>query len=391
MIVRQFINWIRTAPAGERAEATRSLARAWLISDLTQDDRIAAEGALLMLLDDASPLVRQAMAEVFARSADAPAAIVQALSLDQPSVALPVLEHSPLLIDADLVDIVATGNCEMQCAIARRVKLPASVCAAIAEVGSAAAALELIENAYAELAAFSWDRIVERHGHLAAIRESMLVLEDLPAATRAALVVKLSETLAQFVVARNWLSADRAGRVANEARDRSTLNIAARSRGEDISGLVRHLRATGQLTAGLILRALLSGNLELFDSALAELSGLPKARVSALLHDRGGASLNALLKRAGLPESTFPAFSVALEAGHEGGFVDTFGGAVRLRRRMVERVLTHCETEPGATEPLMILLRRFATESAREEARLFCDELTEEEAVAPVQHDRIAA
>ena len=153
MIVRQFISWIRTAPAGERAEATRALARAWLISDLSEDDRAAAEGALLMLLDDPSPLVRQAMAEVFARSAEAPAAIVQALSLDQPSIALPVLEHSPLLIDADLVDIVATGNGEMQCAIARRINLPASVCAAIAEVGSAAAALELIENAYAELRA----------------------------------------------------------------------------------------------------------------------------------------------------------------------------------------------------------------------------------------------
>src|SRR4030088_1536366 len=203
MIVRQFISWIRTAPAGERAEATRSLARAWLISDVTEQDRVAAEGALLMLLDDASPLVRQAMAEVFARSADAPAAIVQALSLDQPSVALPVLEHSPLLIDADLVDIVATGNGAMQCAIARRVHLPASVCAAIAEVGTPAAALELIENAYAELAPFSWDRIVQRHGHLAAIRESMLVLEDLPAATRVALVAKLSAPLAPFLVARN--------------------------------------------------------------------------------------------------------------------------------------------------------------------------------------------
>src|SRR5579863_10716530 len=100
MIVRQFINWVKTAPAGERAEATRALARAWLVSDLSDDDRTAAEGALLMLLDDASPLVRRAMAEVFARSIDAPAAIVQALSLDQPSVALPVLEHSPLLIDA---------------------------------------------------------------------------------------------------------------------------------------------------------------------------------------------------------------------------------------------------------------------------------------------------
>jgi uncharacterized protein (DUF2336 family) len=367
------------------------LARAWLISDLSEDDRAAAEGALLMLLDDASPLVRQAMAEVFARSAQAPAAIVQALSLDQPSVALPVLEHSPLLIDADLVDIVATGNCETQCAIARRINLPASVCAAIAEVGTPAAALELIENAYAELAPFSWDRIVERHGHLAAIRESMLVLDDLPAATRAALVAKLSDTLAQFVVARNWLSADRAGRVTSEARERSTVNIAAVSRGDDMRGLVRHLRATGQLTAGLILRALLSGNLELFESALAELSGLPRARVSALLHDRGGASLQALLRRAGLPESTFAAFQMALEVSHETGFVDTAGSATRLRRRMVERVLTHCETDRQAAEPLLILLRRFATESAREEARMFCDELMADEAIAPIQHGLIAA
>jgi len=391
MIVRQFISWVRTASAGERAEATRSLARAWLISDLSEEDRAAAEGALLMLLDDASPLVRQAMAEVFARSTEAPAAIVQALSLDQASVALPVLEHSPLLIDADLVDIVATGDSEMQCAIARRIRLPASVCAAIAEVGSAAAALELIENPYAELAPFSWDRIVERHGHLAAIRESMLQLDDLPAATRAALVTKLSETLAQFVVARNWLSADRAGRITSEARERSTINIAARSRGDDLRGLVQHLRLTNQLTAGLILRALLSGNIELFETALAELSELPLSRVSALLHDRGGASLNALLRRAALPVSTYAAFRIALEVWHENGFVDTIGGAARLRRRMVERVLTHCETGHDAAEPLLILLRRFATESARDEARMFCDEMVVEQWIATQQHDMIAA
>src|SRR5437868_12273162 len=391
MIVRQFINWIKTAPAGERAEATRSLARAWLISDLSADDRAAAEGALLMLLDDASPLVRLAMSEVFAGSAAAPAAIVQALSLDQPSVALPVLEHSPLLIDADLVDIVATGNCEVQCAIARRTKLPASVCAAIAEVGTAAAALELIANASARLEPISYSRIVERHGHLPAIREKMLMMEDLPSAIRLALVAKLSDTLTQFVVRRNWLSADRAGRVARETRARSTVNIAAQSRGDDMRGLVRHLRATGQLTAGLILRALLSANLELFGCALVELSDLPQARASALLHEHRGASLRALLIRAGLPESTFAAFKVALEASQEIGYVDTVAGAARLRRRMVERVLTHCETDRQAAEPLLILLRRFATESAREEARMFCSELIAEQAIAPIRYELIAA
>jgi hypothetical protein len=40
---------------------------------------------------------------------------------------------------------------------------------------------------------------------------------------------------------------------------------------------------------------------------------------------------------------------------------------------------------------LLILLRRFATESAREEARMFCDDLMAEDAIASMQHDLIAA
>jgi hypothetical protein len=65
--------------------------------------------------------------------------------------------------------------------------------------------------------------------------------------------------------------------------------------------------------------------------------------------------------------------------------------AARLRRWMVEHVLTHCETDRQAAEPLLILLRRFATEPAREEAGLFCDELMAEDAFAPIRHDPIAA
>ena len=375
MIVRQFISWVRSAPAGERAEATRALARAWLVSDLSNDDREAAEGALLMLLDDPSSLVRQAMAEVFAFSDTAPAAIVRALSCDQPSVALPILEFSPLLIDADLVDIVATGSTDIQCAIARRTHLPVAVCAAIAEVGSASAVLELIENPYGEIVQISLDRIVERYGHLPAIRETLLSIDELPAATRLALVAKLSETLAQFASARSWLGTHQADRVAAEAYERSVVTIAAQAQGDDMRGLLRHLRATGQLTAGLILRALLSGNIELFADALIELSGLPSARVHGLISERGGHGVTALLQRAGLPPSTFGAFRAALGACDEIGFAGSASGAAHLSRRMVERVLTACEMDAQASEPLLILLRRFATESAREEARLFCDEL----------------
>jgi uncharacterized protein (DUF2336 family) len=376
MIVRHFLQWVRTAPAGERAEATSALARAYLYSDLSPDDLGAAEGAMLMLLDDSSPLVRRALADVLAASPDAPPAIVFALAADQPGIAAPVLALSPLFIDADLVDAVATGTPAVQAAIASRAALPRSVAAAIAEVGTAESCLTLVENSDADLAPLSMDRIVERFGHLAAIREPLLARDDLPVATRQMLVTKLSVTLAGFVAGREWLDLDRANRIAREACEKATVAIAADTSTSEVRPLIRHLRGTGQLTAGLILRALLSGNVVLFEEALAELADMPVARVSGLLHDRGNAGLLALFDKAGLPPSTFPAFKGAIEAMREGGLASEPGDAARLKRRMIERVLTGCEEqELGELEPLLTLLRRFATEAAREEARLFCDDL----------------
>ena len=148
--------------------------------------------------------------------------------------------------------------------------------------------------------------------------------------------------------------------------------------------LIRHLRESGQLNAGLILRSLLSGNVELFEEALADLAQVPLTRVVGIVHDRRGAGLRALYDKAGLPASTFPAFREALEAMREEGFMFEPGGASRLKRRIIERTLTRCESEaPDEIEPLLTLLRRYAAEAAREEARLFCDELVADGRIAP--------
>ncbi len=379
MIVRHFLDWIRTAPAGRRAEATGALVRAYLYSDLSPEDAAAAEGAMLMLLDDASPLVRRALADTLAASGKAPPAVVLALAADQPQIAAPVLALSPLFVDADLVDAVATGGGIVQAAIASRAMLPRSVAAAIAEVGSAEACLVLLENGDAEITPFSIDRIVRRYGHLAAIREPLLEREDIPAATRLTLVAKLSETLAGFVTARQWLDADHAQRIAREACEKATLVLAADTPTMQVRPLIRHLRESGQLTAGLILRALLSGNVVLFEEALSELTDMPVERVSSLVDHGGSAGLRALFDQARLPSSTYPAFKEAIEAMREGALISEPGGAVRLKRRMIERVLSRCRSEAlGELAPLNTLLRRFATEAAREEARLFCDELVAE-------------
>ena len=383
MIVREFLQWLRTASAGERADGATALARAYLISPLSLDDRAAAEGAMLMLLDDPSPLVRRALAEALAASQAAPPTVVHGLAADQPFVAVPLLERSPLFVDAVLVDLVATAHRDIVAAIARRPMLQRSVAAAIAEVGPAEACLELIENPDAEIAPFSIERIVARHGHLAAIRESLLAIEDLPVGIRQALVAKLSQTLANFVTARAWLDSDRALRVVAEACEKATVTLAAET--PEVRPLVRHLRESGQLTAGLVLRALLCGNCALFEESLAELSGMPLERVYGLVHGKGNAGFRALYHKAGLPASTYPAFREAIEAMHEDVLLGETGNASRLKRRIVERVLTRCERNAlGDVESLMMLLRRFATEAAREEARMLCDELLDSSEPEPL-------
>ena len=381
MIVRQFLQWIRTAPASERADATSALARAYLYSELSPDDLAAAEGAMIMLLDDPSPVVRCALAEALAASEGAPPAIMHSLAADQTEVAAIVLARSPLFLDADLVDAAARGVPSLQVAIAQRPSVPCAVSAAIAEIGSAEACLVLLENHGAQIVPFSLDRIVDRHGHLAAIRNVLLEREDLPVPTRQALVAKLSKTLAAFVTSRDWLVEERAQSIAKEACEKATVTIAAASPNNEVGSLIQHLRASGQLTSGLLLRALLCGNITLFEEALVELSGISAARVAAVLHDRWGGGFRALYDKAKLPASIYPAFREAVEAMREESFQGERDGASRLKRRIIERVLTRCEAEVlGEIEPLLTLLRRFAAEAVREEARAFCDELVAEDA-----------
>jgi uncharacterized protein (DUF2336 family) len=376
MIVRQFLQWVRSAPPGERAEATSALARAYLHSDLSFDDLAAAEGAMIMMLDDPSPLVRRAMSDVFASSQKAPPVVVNALACDQFDVAEPILSRSPMLQVDDLVDLVATGQPETQAAIAGRVMLSPPLAAAISEVGSAEACLTLLENSDAEIALFSIDRIVERFGHLAAIRENLVARDDLPMTTRQALLSKLSQTLAGFVTARHWLGPEHAEYAAREALEKATLALAAETPYEEVPELMRHLRQSGQLTAGMILRALLSGNVVLFEEALSELSGVPLDRVTSYIHDKNISGFRALYSKAGLPDLAYPAFRDAIAAMREGVLIGEQGGVARLKRRMVEHVLACCSHERAPeTAPLLALLRRFAVEAAREEARMFCDDL----------------
>jgi hypothetical protein len=63
--------------------------------------------------------------------------------------------------------------------------------------------------------------------------------------------------------------------------------------------------------------------------------------------------------------------------------------ASRLKLRIIERVLTSCETAAvDDVEPLLTLLRRFEAEAAREEARMFCQDLVAYGSISDFADDR---
>ncbi|TDR93741.1 DUF2336 domain-containing protein [Enterovirga rhinocerotis] len=383
MIVSRFLLWAREAPPGHRAEATAALARAFLYSDLSLEDRREAETALTAMLDDSSTLVRRAMADALGSAAGAPRHLIVALAGDASEVAAIVLGRSPLLRDGDLVDAAAIGDERIQSAIAARPGLSRAVSAALAEIGTAPALAILARNLDADIPDFSLARMVERHGEDAELREALLARPDLPVEIAQAVATALADALGRFVTDCGWLSPERSGRVTREARERATVVLSDRADDEGAARLVEHLRQAGQLTPALILRAILSRGMAFAEAAFADLSGIAVERVAAILRDERGSAFRSLYARAGMPLPLRPAFEASLAAYRETRRGANPSDGAALSRLMVERALAACEAfPPEETGRLVALLRRFEAEAAREEARKAAAHLADRAALA---------
>jgi uncharacterized protein (DUF2336 family) len=370
MLAREFLDWIDRAPTGHRASAARALCRFYLQAEVDAEVAVAMEAALTVLLDDPAPEVRRSLAEVLGPSPAAPHHIIISLAVDQPEIAAPVLAQSPLLIDAELVDIAGAGTPPLQAAIAGRKTVSSAVAAALAEVGERGACLALLGNPAAAIARISFRRIAERFGDDAGMRDLMLKRPDLPADVHQMIIRRLGDALGTMMVAKSWAEEDRAVTVTRDACDRATVALAAETESDELSALVEHLRVTGQLTTGLLLRGVCAGNVALFETALAVLAHTPVERVASLVRAGRVNLLRAIYSKAGLPPRAFDAFAAALDTwrriAEEGGMDDRY----QATRRMVDAVLA-CYTQISDAEmyELATMLRRFAADQAREAAR----------------------
>ena len=248
-IVRRFLAWAQSADEEARAQGASTLARAYLYSDLGPSVRAEAAVAMSALTADPSVLVRRTLGEALCRAHDAPRMVILALAADEPEAAAAVLQYSPVLTEADLVECVAAGDGTVQTTLARRPNLPPRATAALAETGRLDVILALIGNLETNLPTDLLHAVLTRFNDDASVRDALLERASLPAALRARIAVAAAKDLA--VEASQWMAPARAERLAREARDQAISAIASSCHSEERPELARALRVSGALDSGL--------------------------------------------------------------------------------------------------------------------------------------------
>ncbi len=328
-------------PSGRgRAETAAKIATDFTTQSLTDAERKMAEEIFRLMLKDAEVRVREALSINLKETPLLPHDVALALAEDVESVALPILQFSEVLLDADLIEIVRSQGPAKQVAVAGRATVSEGVSDALVSAGDEEAVITLVANQGAEISEGALQKVVDEFPASESIQDAMVHRPTLPITVSERLVTVVSDHLRDELAKRHELSDKLATDLILQTRERAIITLSNKSGVDELQKLIWQLADNDRLTPSLVLRALCMGDMAFYETALAELANISVINVRSLIHDGGKTGFKGLYEKAGLPLSHYPAAWAAIEVTHEteydGGKMDR----ERYSRRMIERILT---------------------------------------------------
>ena len=331
----------------ERAGVAHRLCRRIAIDALSDDERQYADEIIQILAQDAAELVRRTLSVTLRNSPKLPREVALKLAEDVESVALPVLENSPVFSDEDLRELVLSVTAAKQSAIASRSKVSSALSETISEHAAETAVETLAGNPGADLSDKAYEIQLSRFPKNATLHERIVLRDHVPVHIAEKMVSLVSGSVFDMLINRHELPAQMAIDLAAVSRERATIDLVEQAgRANDLPRFVSQLHLNGRLTQSLIMRALCVGHMPFVEHALAELSGVPHGRVWLMIHDAGPLGLQAVFDRAGLHRKLLPAFRAGVKVYHELEMDGEANDKARFRMRMIERVLTQFQAIP---------------------------------------------
>jgi uncharacterized protein (DUF2336 family) len=324
---------------------------------LTSAERVAVEDVMRAMLQGAAVKVRQVLADTLKDSDLLPHDIAMDLASDVESVALPILQFSSVLTDADLIQVIQSGVSSKQEAVAQRTDVSAEVAGAIIQTDNGVAVSKLVTNPGAHLDDHQIEQAADRFAGDQRVAEALQRRPNLPVTVAERLVAFTVESLRRYLAKRTDLSEAAVNQLILRTREQATVDLRqAHFPAEEALDLARHLHAAHRLTPSLILRAVCVGDIGLFEAALSVLTNVPVHNARTLIYDAGHLGLQSIYQRARLPESYLPAFRVALQVARETEMDGGDHDRERYRRLMIERILTQFE-DLGADDLDYLMIR----------------------------------
>jgi uncharacterized protein (DUF2336 family) len=284
-----------------RVELARKIGR--LLPDLTAEEnkrlRALTIETLERLARDQLVRVRRILAEEIKLLDCVPRSVIKRLARDVESVAAPILEYSPLLSDADLIEIVTTAQARFALlSIARRRPLSPSVSDVVAQALDVPAVAALLANSGANIRRQTLDKIAEQavkitDWHLPLVLRNDLskrAVRRLAGFVSSALIAKLVSRHGLDEKTRQHLKQRMQARLDKEGVDPDAAN------GSEVSALFK----AGRLNDNFVERAAELGRRETLVTALSLLANVPEDKVRKIIQSGSARPVTALVWRAKL-------------------------------------------------------------------------------------------
>ncbi|HEY2835419.1 MAG TPA: DUF2336 domain-containing protein [Rhizomicrobium sp.] len=262
---------------------------------------------LEVLARDSAVRVRTILADEIKHLACIPRDVALRLARDvEAAVAAPVLEYSPLLSDADLIEIVACGQVQQALsAIARRQTVSEDVSDALVQSLDVPAIAALLVNPNAMIRKATLETLIEQAEEIQSWHLPLVLRADLSARAIRRIGGFVGASLLEQLMRRGDLSETTRAHLNRRLRARLEQQPDSdRESPQSAAEIVTAARAGGTLDDAFVENAALSGNREVVTLALAALAQVPDAKVRKILAQRSAKPVVALAWRAHLSMRT---------------------------------------------------------------------------------------
>lgn len=289
-----------------RADTAAKVAQAYRGRALTAAERELAQAIIAALARDVEASVRQALAEQLRDSTELPRSLALRMARDIAAVAVPLLRHSPVFSDADLIELLQAVSPQHQSAIAGRASVSVDLADALIAHAAEPAVVVLMGNRGASVGPLQMGRALDRFPDSRGLGDALARHPNLPPKFAARLIAQVSDALREALIARYHIPPAMAADTMMQLRERTLLGLLGDgAQPPALADLVADLQKRGQLTGMLVLRALAGGDLAFFEQALAQLAGISLGNARLLIHDPGRRGLAAIYQRCRLPQDYF--------------------------------------------------------------------------------------